>query len=229
MWYSNLEKKTFISRHVLHQHYYTCPIALPVLRNPQHRSLLTVVSATSAPPFQPLRHQRNVCHPVVNRFTRQTLPTINMKHFLMNILCIESFCPQKRTTVHCSSVVNSSNTVAILTTETSLWHALALLLPRKSRCCCLVIHKENVLHQVQLFYGLFTDSLVQEHSQMQLIKYISFCLVICNEFCRNVFWGYECDLPALVAAFVVSVISICFVKQGRKLYWRMGLHVIVIA
>jgi hypothetical protein len=26
------------------------------------RSLLTVVSATSAPPFQPLRHPRNVCH-----------------------------------------------------------------------------------------------------------------------------------------------------------------------
>jgi hypothetical protein len=31
----------------------------------------------------------------VNRFTRQTLPTVNMQHFFMNILCIESFCPQK--------------------------------------------------------------------------------------------------------------------------------------
>jgi hypothetical protein len=37
-------------------------IALPVRRIPQQRSLLTVVSATSAPPFQPLRHQQNVCH-----------------------------------------------------------------------------------------------------------------------------------------------------------------------
>jgi hypothetical protein len=55
-------KKTFISRHVLHQHWYTCPIALPMRRNLQHRSLMTVVSATSAPAFQPLRHQRNVCH-----------------------------------------------------------------------------------------------------------------------------------------------------------------------
>jgi hypothetical protein len=54
--------KTFISRHILHQHWYTCPIALPVRRKPQHRSLLTLVSATSAPPFQPLRHQRIVCH-----------------------------------------------------------------------------------------------------------------------------------------------------------------------
>jgi hypothetical protein len=41
MWYSNLEK-TFISRHILHQHWYACPIALPVHRNPQHRSLLAV-------------------------------------------------------------------------------------------------------------------------------------------------------------------------------------------
>jgi hypothetical protein len=31
--------KTFISRHILHQHWYTFTIALPVRRNPQHRNL----------------------------------------------------------------------------------------------------------------------------------------------------------------------------------------------
>jgi hypothetical protein len=32
-------EKTFISRHILHQlHWYTCPMALPVRRNPQRRS-----------------------------------------------------------------------------------------------------------------------------------------------------------------------------------------------
>jgi hypothetical protein len=87
--------KTFISRHILHQHWYTCPIAVTVRRNPQHRSLLTVIPATSAPPFQPLPRQRNFCRPVVNPFTWQTLPTINKKHFSMNILCIGSFCSQK--------------------------------------------------------------------------------------------------------------------------------------
>jgi hypothetical protein len=35
---------------------------LPVRRSPQHGSILTVVSATSAPPFKPLRHKWNVCH-----------------------------------------------------------------------------------------------------------------------------------------------------------------------
>jgi hypothetical protein len=31
-------------------------------QNLQHISLLTVVSATSVPPFQPLHHQQNTCH-----------------------------------------------------------------------------------------------------------------------------------------------------------------------
>jgi hypothetical protein len=77
-------EKTFISLYILHQLRYTCPIALPACQNPQHWSLLAAVSATSAPPFHPL-HQKNVCHPVVNRFTSQTLPTINRKHFFMHI------------------------------------------------------------------------------------------------------------------------------------------------
>jgi hypothetical protein len=65
---------------------------------PAAQKYLTVVSVTSTPPFQNLRHQRNVCHPIVNRFTRQTLPALNMKRFSMNILCIEFFWPQERVT-----------------------------------------------------------------------------------------------------------------------------------
>jgi hypothetical protein len=37
---------------------------------------------------------REFFDPVVNRFTRQTLPTVNRKLFFMNILCIDSFFPQ---------------------------------------------------------------------------------------------------------------------------------------
>jgi hypothetical protein len=57
----------------------------------------------------------------MNRFMEQTLPNINRKHFFMNIICTESFCPQKRTTEGCSSVEYSSSTVTILTTETNIW------------------------------------------------------------------------------------------------------------
>jgi hypothetical protein len=45
----------------------------------------------------------------VNRFTRQTLPTINRKHFIINILCIKPFCLQRKpTTERCSWVVHSA-------------------------------------------------------------------------------------------------------------------------
>jgi hypothetical protein len=161
MWYSDIKKNYFSSRRILHQHWYTCPISLPVRRNPQHKSLLALVSATYAPPFQPFRHQRNTFNPVVNRFTRQTLPTINRKHFFTNILFIESSCPQKRTTKLCSSVVQSSSTVDILTTETSLWTYASYLDVHDARLCCyLVIHTEILLLPLQLFYfhfELFTD------------------------------------------------------------------------
>jgi hypothetical protein len=117
-------KKTFISRHILHQHWYICPTNSPVRRNPQHRSFWLL--------SQPLPHLRSnlfliseksdtFLDPVVNHFTWQTLPTVNRKRFFMNTLCIESFCPQKKThNRNCSSVVYSS-TVAILTTETRFW------------------------------------------------------------------------------------------------------------
>jgi hypothetical protein len=68
----------------------------------------------------------------------------------MNIFCIESFCPQKRTTEICSSVEYTSCMVAILTTDC---HEAEL-------CCYLMIHIGNILRPLQLFYFhllLFTD------------------------------------------------------------------------
>jgi hypothetical protein len=158
MWYSKLEKKTFISRHILHQHWYTCPIALTVCRNHQHRSLLTLVSDSSASPFQPPVHQWNILHQLVNRFTQQTLLTVKRKHFFLNNLFITSFCPQKRKRERWSSLVYPSSTVAILTTETASEPAHARLLPRISWSCTLLpssdTHK-NLLHPLQLFYFQF--------------------------------------------------------------------------
>jgi hypothetical protein len=58
--------------------------------------------------------------PVVGRFTRQTFPTVNRKHLIMNTLNIESFAHKKRTTGLCSSVLHSSSTVAILTPKPNL-------------------------------------------------------------------------------------------------------------
>jgi hypothetical protein len=153
--------RTFISRHILHQCWYTCPTALPVRLNPQHRSLLTVVSATSAP----LRHQRNVCHPVVNCFTRHTLPTINRKHLCINILCIESFHPQNMHNItllfgrihlkhgrqfdYWNQSLNMHMRVCYLDC-----HEVGL-------CFCLVVHAENLLRQLQLPFVTYLLTLLR--------------------------------------------------------------------
>jgi hypothetical protein len=164
-WYSNLEK-TFISRHILHQHRYTCLKALPVRRNPQHSNVLTVVSATFAPPFQPLRHQRNVCHQAVflaDRIDGETLPTVNRKHFFTNIFCNESFCPLKRTIELFGSILlehgrlfdywNQPLNMLMRLLPTLLWSLTVLLLGDIL---------ENLLCPLQLLYfhlWLFTDFL----------------------------------------------------------------------
>jgi hypothetical protein len=57
----------------------------------------------------------------VNRFTRQTIPTVNRRYLFMDIPCTESFCSQKAHRQRCSSIVHSSRTIAILTTKTNLW------------------------------------------------------------------------------------------------------------
>jgi hypothetical protein len=149
-------KKTFISRHIFHQHWYICPIALPVCRNPQPHSLFTFVSAISEPSFQLLRHQRNFCRPVVNRFRRQTFPTVNRKHFFMNIFCTELFWLQithNRTLLFVSTLLkygrhfdywNQSMNMRMRVCDRDCHEA--------GLCCYLVIHIENLLRPLQLFY-----------------------------------------------------------------------------
>jgi hypothetical protein len=145
------EKEKGISWHILHQHWYTCPIALPVRRNSQHRSLLTVVSATSLTPFQPLRHHRNFAtflDPAVNRFTQQTLPTVNRKYFLMNILCSET---HNRTLLFGSAVLKHGRHFEYWN-QTLNMRVCYLDGHESGRCCYLVIHIGKQLRILQLFY-----------------------------------------------------------------------------
>jgi hypothetical protein len=168
----------FISPHILHQYWYTCLIALPVCQYPQHRSLLTV-SATSARPFQLLRHQRNVCQPVVNRFTRQTLSTVNRKHFFMDILCIDTFYPRKthNRTLFFGSLLLKQGRYSEICSE----HAHARLLPRLSWSCTVLLpsdtHREPITSNTAVLLPFVTYLLtlprVRELTQISIfiIKY----------------------------------------------------------
>jgi hypothetical protein len=127
-----------------------------VRRNAQHRSILTVVSATSAPPFQRPHHRRNLFHPAVNSFTRQTHPTVNRKHFFMNILSIEFSCPQK---MHTWTLLFGSIPLKHAR-HFDYWHqplnmgkrVCCLDCHEAGLCCHLVIHIESLLHPLQMFY-----------------------------------------------------------------------------
>jgi hypothetical protein len=157
MWYSNVEE-TFISRNLLHQHWYTL---VPSLYQCVETRSIEVIWLLSQPLPQ-LRFDLFIISvfstfldPLVKCITRQTLPTINRAHIFMNILCVESFCPQKRATGVCFSVVYFSSMVVILTTETSL---VSMRMPvyyldchEAELCCCLLIHIENLLRPLQLF------------------------------------------------------------------------------
>jgi hypothetical protein len=145
MWYSNPEKNIYFSTYhpptLIHLSY-----------------LFTSASKPAALKFwplsQPLSHLRfnlfvtietfaTFLDPIGNCFMQQTLPTLNRKHFFMNILCTKSFRTQKRTRERCSAVVHASSTVAVLTTETNLWTCMlvrCLDCHKAGLCCYLVRH-----------------------------------------------------------------------------------------
>jgi hypothetical protein len=149
------KKKSFF-RYILHQHWYICPIALPVRRNTQRRNLLTVVSATFAPPFQPFRQQRNVFHQGLNRFTLETLPAINRKHVFMNTICCESFSPQKthkRTLLFGSILLKHGRRCDYWNKPLNMRMRVCYLDSKEAGlCCCLVMQMENLLRPLQLLY-----------------------------------------------------------------------------
>jgi hypothetical protein len=105
----------------LHQHWYTYPISLQVRRNPQHRSLLTVVSVTCAAPFQLLGRQCNVCEPLYATDTSHSKQETFLYEYILHWVLLPTGEPQNRMRELCSSVVHPSSTVDIWATETSPW------------------------------------------------------------------------------------------------------------
>jgi hypothetical protein len=130
---------------------YTCPIALPVRQNPQHRNLCFCCSLNRG------------TWTSLKEFLDQLWTTLHDKHFppwTGNIsLCISfALCPahKKCSTEHHSSLAHSSSMAGILTTETSLWTCTCTSATWTSHeaglCSYLVIHIENLLRPLQLFY-----------------------------------------------------------------------------
>jgi hypothetical protein len=112
----------FISLYGLHQHWYTCPIALPVRRNTLSQPLphlcfnLFVISEIFATEVEPL-YATNTSHS-------------KQEKILYEYRCIESYCPQKSPTERCSSVVYPQERSPFWLLIPASDHAHARLLPR---------------------------------------------------------------------------------------------------
>jgi hypothetical protein len=80
----------------------------------------------------------------------------------MSIFCIESFCPQKTQDKRCSSIIYPSSTVAIFTTDTSLWTCAFAsanwTVVKAGLSCYLVIHIGNHYRCFTSIFDMYTDS-----------------------------------------------------------------------
>jgi hypothetical protein len=151
-------EETFISRHILHQHWYTCPIALPVRRNAQQISLLTVTSATSAP-----GRSATFERPWEN-FLTQLCTALRDRHFppsTGNISLWISFalCPFVHKKIY-NVMLLFSNTLLKQGHHFDYWNQPLNMRMRvcyvdchEARLCWyLVMGTENLLRPLQLFY-----------------------------------------------------------------------------
>jgi hypothetical protein len=100
---------------------------------------------------------REILDTVVNRLTRQTLPTVNRKYLFMNILCIEYFWPQK---THNRMLLFGSTPLLKHSRHFDYWNQPLNMGMRvcyldfhvTGLCHYLVIQIENLLHSLPLFY-----------------------------------------------------------------------------
>jgi hypothetical protein len=162
MWFLNLGKR-FISRHILHQHWYTCLIALPVRRNLQHNLVLL---------SQPLPHLHFNLFVISETFATHLWIALHdkyfhrkQKHFFINISCMESFCPQENAQQNAAlryyTLKHGCHFEYWNGPLNMYMRACYLDCHEAKLCCSLVIHIENLLRPLQLFTSirdLFTDS-----------------------------------------------------------------------
>jgi hypothetical protein len=150
-----------------------------VHQNPQHRSLLTVFSVTSAPLFQPLPHQRNVCH--VSWSICEPLCATNTSHRKQEIFIYEYslhwvLLPTKvhnRTLIVSSIILKDGRHFYYWNKPLNMRMQFCYLdYYEAGLCCYLVIHTENLFHQLQLFYfhlwPIYCLSLVTVNTQIPI-------------------------------------------------------------
>jgi hypothetical protein len=100
---------------------------------------------------------REFLDPVVNRFMRQTLSTINRRLFIINMFCIESFCPQKshnRMLLFSSTILKHGRHFDYWNQPLNMRMYVCYLDCHEAGLCCYLVitHRKPILDPLQLFY-----------------------------------------------------------------------------
>jgi hypothetical protein len=98
---------------------------------------------------------REFFYPAVKPFTRQTLPTVNRTHFSTQIIWFESLCVQKthnRTLLFISILLKHGRHIDYWNQPLNMSMRVCYLNYYEGGLCYLMIHIENLLHPLELFY-----------------------------------------------------------------------------
>jgi hypothetical protein len=103
-----------------------------------------------------------------NRFKQQTLPSIDRKHFFMNILCIDSFCLQKSTQNRmlifgCIHLKHGRHLYYWKQPLNMRIRAFYLDYYEAELCCYLMIHIGNVTSMIAVLHPFVTYLLTLSH------------------------------------------------------------------
>jgi hypothetical protein len=146
MWYSNLKKK-FLFLDISSTN--TDTLVSSLYQCVKTHSIEVFWLLSQPLPFQPLRHQRNLCHvswPSCEPLCATNIPTASRKRFIMNILCIESFWPQET----CNRMLPFGSTLLKNSRHFDYWNQPLNIRMRVCYrdchevrlCCYLVIHRK---------------------------------------------------------------------------------------
>jgi hypothetical protein len=158
---SNLEKKniyfpTYRPPTLIYLSHRITTASKPAVQN-----LLIAVSVTSAPPFQPLRHQQNVCH--VSRPSCKPFYKTNTFHCKQETFLYEDplhlvICPQKEhnRTMLFGSIHKHGRQFGNWNQPLNMSMRVCYVDCHETGLCCyLVMHIENLLRPLQLLYFHF--------------------------------------------------------------------------
>jgi hypothetical protein len=115
-----------------------------------------------------------------NRFARQTPFTVKRKHFIMNLLCIENFFIHKtqQKDAHSSTPLKHGRHFDYWNQPPNTRVRVCYLDCHEAGLCCyLVVHRENLLFPLQLFYShlwtIYWLSLIASNGRMSVnIKFV---------------------------------------------------------